>query len=174
MLKGPVSIFWKNAKSLSLSQAAKKKLIFCSQKVPGGFWPRQPSLERISHFPGGFLAGSWEINTPKAEPQVTERLVKIHIFYQWNWLHYWIYPLYSIIRQFISNIPFPALLREDTYAATDLSSLCPLLIQQHLEMPGQPKKVYLPDATNALRGTVLRVGNWHFKKMITFEYSHNI
>lgn len=173
-----MSVCWRDLRiysermlKVSLSQAAKKKkkLIFCSQKVPGGFQPRQPSLERISHFPGGFLAGSGEINTPKAEPQVTERLVKIRIFYQWNWLHYWIYPLYNIIRQFISNIPLPALLREDTRAATDLSSLYPLLMQQHLEMPGQPKKVYLPDAMNALRGSILRVGSWHLKKMVTSE-----
>lgn len=135
---------------VSLSTKQPKKLIFCSQKVPGGFQPRQPSLERILSFPGGFLAGRGEINTPRAE-----RLVTICIFYQWNGFYDPVYPLHSITRQFISNIPPPAWLREDTWAATDLFSLYPLPMQQHLEMPGQPTRVYLPDATNTLRGSIL-------------------
>lgn len=71
----------------------------------------------------------------------------------------------NITRQFISNIPLPALFREDEWAAKDLSSLYLLLtMQQHLEMPGQPLRVYLPDAMNALRGSTLV----HFRKLITF------
>lgn len=89
---------------VSLFQAAPPKVIsICSQKVSWGFQPRQPSLERIFYFPSGFLAGRWEINTPKAEPQHTGNLVKIRTFYQWNWLCYWIYPSYNIIRQFIPH-----------------------------------------------------------------------
>lgn len=70
-------IFWKNVKSLSLSPKQPKKerkkkknqsLVFCSPKVPGGFQPRQPSLERILYFPSGFLAGRWEINTLRLIP----------------------------------------------------------------------------------------------------------
>lgn len=38
-----------------------------------------------------------------------------------------------------------------------------LTMWQHLEMSGQPMRVYLPDATNALRGSTLV----HLKKMIT-------
>lgn len=126
-------IFWKNVKSLSLSpkQPKKKKekkkknqsLVFCSPKVPGGFQPRQPSLERILYFPNGFLAGRWEINTLRLSPSTLRISLKYEFFYHWNRLHYWIYPLYNIIRPFISNIPFPMLLREDKWVATDLSSL---------------------------------------------------
>lgn len=56
-------------KSLSPKQPKKKKSsVFCSQKVPGGFEPRQPSLERMLLIPSGLLAGRWEINTPRLSP----------------------------------------------------------------------------------------------------------
>lgn len=99
---------------------------------------------------------------PQPKPQYAENLIKICIFYQWNWLHYWIYPSYNIVRQFISNIPLPGLLRKDKWAATDLSSLYLLLtMQSHLEMPGQPMRVYLPDGMNALRGsTLVHLNKW--------------
>lgn len=177
VLEGVLWIFWRNAQSLSLPQAAKNikiKNSIISILLSEGTWKLSAqatvfgSLERILDSPSGFLVGRWEINTPKAEPQDTEHLVKIQSFYQWNWLHYWISPLYNIIRPFISNLPFPVSLREDKRAATDLSSLYLLLtMRQHLEVPRQPTRVYLPDATDALRGSTLV----HFKKWLLFILS---
>lgn len=127
-------IFWKNVKSLSLSPKQPKKKKKRQKK-------KEKSIISIL-----FSEGTWRLSAqatifgenlvlpqwipsrkvrnkhPQAEPQYTENLIKIWIFYHWNRLHYWIYALYNIIRPFISNIPFPMLLREDKWVATDLSS----------------------------------------------------
>lgn len=116
---------------VSLSQAAKKKknnnnnILFSE-----GTW-RLSAQATI--FGENLMPPQW-VPSRKVRNQHPPRLshgslslsLKIRISYQWNRLHYWIYPLYSIIRQFISNTPLRALLREDTWAATDLFSLYPL------------------------------------------------
>jgi hypothetical protein len=62
--------------SLPSNQKKKKSLVFCSQKVPGGFQPRQPSLERISQWVGSRKVKN---KCPNAEHYYTVN-IKIHIF----------------------------------------------------------------------------------------------
>lgn len=99
-------------KSLSPKQPKKKKII--SILFSEGTWRlwAQATIfgENVTH-PQWIASRKVRNKYPKAEPQHTRNLVKIRIFYQCNWLHYWIHPLYNIIRQFISNIPLPVLLR---------------------------------------------------------------